>query len=96
MNPTMIEAFIRQVLPIVGTMLTIFGVKSATANALVDMIMTITGPAITIGSVVWMFIRNTTGGLISQAAALPEVQSIKLEPAAPTAIVQATPANVNK
>lgn len=34
--------------------------------------------------------------IITQAAALPEVQSIKLEPSAPAATVAATPSNVSK
>lgn len=48
---------------------------------------------ITTGFMGWI---NRGTAIISQAAALPEVQSIKLEPSASSATVAATPGNVNK
>lgn len=51
-----------------------------------------------ISSGVLAFMGWITGNtkIITQAAALPEVQSIKLEPSAPQTTVAATPANVSK
>lgn len=96
MNATQLEAFARQVLPILGTLLTVFGIKSATANAVIDMLMTVIGPVTIIGSAIWSLISNMKANVIAKAAALPEVQSIKLTPQAPAAIVNSTPDNVNK
>ena len=56
----------------------------------------IVGAILTIGGAVWGFFNKTSSSIVNQAAALPEVQSIKLEPSAPTAMVAATPANVSK
>jgi len=96
MNTVQIEAFVRQVLPILGTLMTVFGVKAATASAFIDTALSILGPVLTIASVVWAFIANRTSAVISKAASLPEVQSVKLEPSAPNEVVAATPANVSK
>lgn len=96
MNPVQLEAFARQILPIVGTLLTVFGVKATTASAFIDLAMTIIGPVMVVGSAVWMFIANRESAVISKAAALPDVQSIKLEPSAPQKVVEATPNNVTK
>ena len=96
MNPVQLEAFARQVLPIVGTLLTVFGVKAATANALIDLMMSIVGPLMTVGSMVWMFIANRNSAVISKAASLPEVKSVTLEASAPQATLDATPSNVTK
>lgn len=56
----------------------------------------ILGGIIGFGSLIWTAIVTRNTAVISQAAALPEVQSIKLEPTAAKATVDATPANVNK
>lgn len=94
MNTTQIEAFIRQVLPIVGGILAAIGFKNATTW--VDTAMQVIGPAMAIVSVVWSFLTNRTSSLISKTANLAEVQSIKLESTAPGALVTATPVNVSK
>jgi len=52
------------------------------------------GAVITIGGAVWAVFNKTSSSIVAQAAALPEVQSIKLEPSAPTAM--AAPENVSK
>lgn len=96
MNAVQFEALARQILPIVGTLLTVLGIKSATANAIVDMLMAIAGPAMTIASVIWMFFANRSAALITKTATLPEVKSVTLEPTASAATVAATPSNVNK
>lgn len=56
----------------------------------------IIGAIITIGGVIWGAFNKTTAAIISQAAALPEVQSVKLEPSAPASVVADTPSNVTK
>lgn len=56
----------------------------------------VVGAIITIGGAVWAYLNKTSSSLVAQAAALPEVQSIKLEPSAPASMVAATPANVSK
>ena len=96
MNAVQLEAFARQVLPIIGTLMAVLGMKSATANAIVDMLMTIIGPITVIVSAVWSLFANRSASVISKAAALPEVQSIKLEPSASANTVAVTPVNVNK
>jgi hypothetical protein len=52
------------------------------------------GAIITIGGVVWGAFNKTSNAIVASAAALPEVQSIKLESSAPTSM--AAPANVSK
>ena len=58
--------------------------------------MQIIGAIISIGGVVWGAFNRTSNSIINQAAALPVVQSIKLEPSATMATMDATPANVTK
>lgn len=95
-NPAQIEAFARQILPIVGTLLAVFGMKSATANAIVDTLMAIVGPITVIVSAVWSLIANTKSSVIAKAAALPEVDKVKLTSDAPATLVESTPNNVTK
>jgi hypothetical protein len=52
--------------------------------------------AISAGVLAFMGWITGNTSIISQAAALPEVQSVKLEPSAPAAVVAATPSNVTK
>ena len=54
----------------------------------------IVGAVLTIGGVVWGQINKTATNIVASAAALPEVQSIKLVPSAPPAM--AAPMNVSK
>jgi len=54
------------------------------------------GGIVAFGSLIWSAFATRNTAVISQAAALPEVQSIKLEPSAPAATVAATPSNVTK
>ena len=59
---------LRQVAPILGTLLTLFGLKSATANAVVDLIMAVAGPVMLVGSAVWAFIANSRASIMTSAA----------------------------
>lgn len=57
---------------------------------------TIIGAVVAFGAAIWGAIATRNTAVISQAAALPEVQSIKLEPSASSSTVAATPSNVTK
>lgn len=67
----------------------VFGLDAATwATAI--------GAVLAFGATIWGIFTGKNNNIIAQAAALPEVQSIKLEPSAPAATVAATPSNVTK
>lgn len=57
---------------------------------------TILGGIAGLAAAIWAAFTTRGTAIISQAAASPEVQSIKLTPMASSATVEATPANVNK
>lgn len=57
---------------------------------------TIIGGAVAFGATIWGAVVTRNTAVISQAAALPEVASIKLEASAPSSVVAATPSNVTK
>lgn len=57
---------------------------------------TIIGGVVGLGATIWAAVSTRNTAVISQAAALPEVQSIKLDSSATAATVSATPANVTK
>jgi hypothetical protein len=97
MNQDQIMGLLRQVLPIAGTLLTVFGVKSATANAIVDMIMTVAGPAALIWSAIWAFIANSRASVMASAAKPVEVGAPAPQivlPRQEEALANALPANV--
>ena len=54
----------------------------------------IVGAIITVGGAIWAVMNKTSNAMVASAAALPEVQSIKLEPSAPASM--AAPTNVSK
>lgn len=57
---------------------------------------TIIGAVIAGAIAIWGVVTTRKTAQIASVAAMPEVQSIKLEPSAPSAITAATPANVTK
>lgn len=57
---------------------------------------TVIGAVIAAGASVWGAIASRKTAQISAVAAMPEVQSVRLEPTAPSNIVEATPGNVVK
>lgn len=67
----------------------LFGLDSATWATLL-------GGAAAFAATIWGAIATRSTAIISQAAASPEVQSIKLTPNASLETVNATPGNVNK
>lgn len=98
MTADQVNGLLRQILPILGTVLTALGVKSATANAVVDLIMTIAGPAMLVGGAVWAFVANSRKSIMASASkpvdANTPAPQIVLAPQEAD-IAQALPSNVN-
>lgn len=90
MNWEQISSILRHILTFGGGFIVAKGWVDAEAMA------GIVGAILTIGGAVWGFFNKTSSSIVNQAAALPEVQSIKLEPSAPSSMVTATPNNVSK
>ena len=93
-----IMALLRQVMPIVGTMLTVFGLSSATANNIVNLVMTGAGPTITLAGIIWSFIANTRASIMAAAAkpVAPGVPAPQIVlPPQEAALAQTLPANIN-
>lgn len=97
MTQDQLMGLLRQLAPIFGTLLTVFGMKSAAANALVDTIMTIAGPIMLVGSTIWTYIANSRASIMKSAAqpvapgvAAPEIVLPKEE----RDLAAALPANV--
>jgi hypothetical protein len=90
MNWEQISSILRHILTFGGG----FAVAKGWVSA--ETMTGIVGAIITIGGVVWGLFNKTSNAIVASAAALPEVQSIKLEPSAPSAMVSATPSNVSK
>jgi hypothetical protein len=88
MNWEQISSILRHILTFGGGFIVAKGWISAEA------LPGIIGGIITVGGVIWGFFNKTDNAIVASAAALPDVQSIKLEPAAP--IAMAAPANVSK
>lgn len=90
MNWEQISSILRHILTFGGGFVVAKGWVSET-------VMTqIVGAIITIGGGIWAMVNKTSTSIINSAAALPDVQSIKLEPSATAATMAATPNNVTK
>ncbi len=68
MTADQLNGLLRQVLPILGTILAVFGMSSATANGIVNLLMSISGPLIAVGSAVWAFVANSRSSIMASAA----------------------------
>jgi len=90
MNWEQISSILRHVLTFGGGFIVAKGWVSETV------MLEIVGAIVTVGGAIWAMFNKTSASIVASAAALPEVQSIKLEPSAPSALVQATPSNVTK
>src|SRR5258708_21214704 len=93
-----VMALLRQVMPIVGTMLTVFGLSSTTANNIVNLIMTGAGPVLTLASIIWSFIANTRASIMASAAkpVAPGVPAPQIVlPPQQASLAQPLPFNVN-
>jgi len=88
MNWEQISSILRHVLTFGGGFIVAKGWVSA------ETMTGIVGAIITIGGAIWAVVNKTPSNIVASAAALPEVQSIKLEASAPAAM--AAPANVSK
>lgn len=88
MNGEQIGSIIRAILSAVGGYFVGKGIIDASTMT------AIVGALGTIGVAIWGIVTKTNTAIVASAAALPEVQSIKLEPSAP--IAMAAPSNVTK
>ena len=88
MNSDQIAGIIRAILSAIGGYFVGKGIIDASTMT------SIVGALATLGAALWDFFAKTNNAIVASAAALPEVQSIKLEPSAPTAM--AAPSNVSK
>ena len=90
MNWEQISSILRHILTFGGGFVVAKGWISET------LMLELVGVAVTAGGAIWAMFNKTSAAIVSSAAALPEVQSIKLEPTASADLVAATPTNVNK
>ena len=88
MNWEQISSILRHILTFGGGFVVARGWISET------LMLEIVGVIVTIGGGIWAMFNKTSNAIVASAAALPEVQSIKLEPSAPSAM--AAPSNVSK
>jgi hypothetical protein len=88
MNWEQISSILRHILTFGGGFVVAKGWISET------LMLEIVGVIVTVGGAVWAMFNKTSNAIVASAAALPEVQSIKLEPSAPSAM--AAPSNVTK
>jgi hypothetical protein len=92
MNPTQIQTTVAPLVAFFAGLLAgkgVFGLDATTWT-------TVIGAIVASGAAIWGAIATRGTNLITAAADLDEVHSIKLEPTAPQALVTATPANVTK
>lgn len=87
----------RQLLPMLGTLLIALGVVKADQwAAWSTIIMLAIGPAFLIGSIIWSFVANSKKSILTSASNMPEVNKIELKREEPgsSELNKATPANV--
>src|SRR6266446_4178895 len=97
MTNDQIMSMLRQFMPIIGTMLTVFGLSSATANNLVNLVMSGVGPTLILFGLVRSFIANTRASIMASAAqpVAPGVPApIIVLPVQETDLAQSLPSNV--
>jgi hypothetical protein len=88
MNWEQISSILRHILTFGGGFVVARGWISET------LMLELVGVFLTVGGGIWAMFNKTSNAIVASAAALPEVQSIKLEPSAPTTM--AAPSNVSK
>lgn len=97
MTTDQLAGLLRQVLPILGTLLTVFGLSSATANSIVNLLMAISGPLLGVGSAIWAFIANSRSSIMAAAAkpVTPDAPAPQIIlPKQEQALANSLPANV--
>lgn len=88
MNWEQISSILRHILTFGGGFVVARGWISET------LMLELVGVVLTVGGGIWAMFNKTSGAIVASAAALPEVQSIKLDPSAPSSM--AAPSNVSK
>jgi hypothetical protein len=88
MNWEQISSILRHILTFGGGFVVARGWISET------LMLELVGVILTVGGGIWAMFNKTSNAIVASAAALPEVQSIKLEPSAP--VTMAAPSNVSK
>ncbi len=63
-----VMAQLRILIPALGTVSTLLGVKATTANQWVDLALTIAGPVMILGGVIWSLFANTRESIMKSAA----------------------------
>src|SRR6266704_1597273 len=98
MTVDQVMALLRQAMPIIGTMLTVFGLSATTTNNIVNLVMSGAGPAMTLASVIWSFIANSRASIMAAAAkpVAPDIPApLIILPPQEADLAQALPSNVN-
>lgn len=98
MTQDQIMALIRQVIPIIGGLLTALGWMSPeTVAKLAGLATQIGGPIVIVAGAIWAFIANSKTSIIASASAMPEVKEIVVADASlAEAAKSADPATVVK
>lgn len=97
MTQDQIMGLIRQLLPIVGTLLVTFKLMSPESLAgFTDKALLVIGGLMPVISLVWAYFANNKSSILKSAAQMPEVKEIKLDPTKPetTTLNDVTPNNV--
>lgn len=97
MSNEQLIGLLRQILPVFGGIAVTLGwFTSDQVVAGTSTILQIIGPVMIVGSSIWSLVSKTKANLVSAVSAMPEVQSIKLQPTvAGAALAKDTPANVS-
>ncbi|HYV34101.1 MAG TPA: hypothetical protein VE988_00265 [Gemmataceae bacterium] len=97
MNPDQVIGVVRQFLPFVGGLVSMFGwLKAGEFEALSGAVVAAIGPVMLLGSAVWSVVSKTDANLVKSAAAVPGVRSIDLrDNPEGRALAPVTPNNVN-
>lgn len=84
---------IRQILPMIGGLMVALGwMTTDQMNSLVQVIMQIAGPIVTIAGVIWAAIANSKKSILQSAAQMPEVEKIVVND---KPLAESLPANVD-
>lgn len=96
MSNEQVFALIRQILPVLGGVAVGLGwLTQGQFDGGAAVVLQLMGPAMIIGSTIWSLVKNTKSSLVATVAAMPEVNSVKLEPTiAGNVLSNSTPANV--
>lgn len=76
MNSEQLMVLVRQLLLIGGSVAATLGATQGQVDQWSNIIMTILGALITVGTAIWGQKRNTTVATVEKAAALPQVQGM--------------------